>query len=172
MYSCTCLLFGTALLIILREFPPVRLLGPSILHYYLDTNEPSTFMKLNLLEITDVGVLLRIHTRSLKNTDVKNYKISENYQKNSTFFCKTENCTVKFQYLTKNNGNFYPEFFRIFRIRFFPGIFSCRDLQGVKLFANFLATFTTYYINYICSLVRWQKVAAMKNAKNILFWGK
>ena len=154
MYSCTCLLFGTALLIILREFPPVRLLGPSILHYYLDTNEPSTFMKLNLLEITDVGVLLRIHTRSLKNTDVKDYKISENYQKNSTFFCKTENCTVKFQYLTKNNGNFYPEFSRIFRIRFFPGIFSCRDFckgsNSLSIFAHF------YYINYICSLVRWQ----------------
>merc|ERR1712001_313877 len=107
---------------------------------------------------------------SLKNFDVKNDKISENYKKKSTFFNKTVHYTVQTQYLITNIGNFISGFFPDFPDPVFSRKFFLDGLGRGQTLCHFVAYF--YYINYLCSLVGWQGVADMKNAKNILVLGK
>merc|ERR1712001_352539 len=106
---------------------------------------------------------------SLKNFDVKNDKISENYKKKSTFLNKTVHYTVQTQYLITNIRNFISRFFPDFPDPVFSRKFFLYGLVRGETLCHFVAQF--YYINYICSLVCWQKLAGMKNAKNILFLG-
>ena len=98
---------------------------------------------------------------NLKN---RNVRISENYKKTSTFYHKIVIYAFHSQNLIKIPGFLDPEFFRIFRIRFFSGYKTVRGLAGGQFFHQY---FTNAYIFHILSKsIWWQKVAGMKNAKN------
>ena len=77
----------------------------------------------------------RIGVHKVKNCDVKNVKICWKSQKNPHYSINQWLIESILKIWPKIVKIWYPDFSRIFRIRFFPGIFSCRDLQGVKLFA-------------------------------------
>ena len=69
----------------------------------------------------------------------------------------------------KNSKNFISGFFPDFPDPVFSRNFFLEGLGGGQTLCHFVAYF--YYINYLCSLACWQKLAGMKNAKNILFLG-
>ena len=72
--------------------------------------------------------------------------------------------------LTQNNKILISGFFPDFPDPVFSQNFFLLRLAKGQTLCQFFAHF--YYINYICCLVTWQKLAGMKNAKNILFLGK
>ena len=74
------------------------------------------------------------------------------------------------QNLIKNTRNHRSGFFPDFPDPVFSRIFFLRGLAGGQTLGHF-DRFATK-LNDISPSVTWQKLADMKNAKNILFWGK
>ena len=98
---------------------------------------------------------------NLKN---RNVRISENYKKTSTFYHKIVIYAFHSQNLIKIPGFLDPEFFRIFRIRFFSGYKTVRGLAGGQTIdQNAMLKFLS---PSVLPVIWWQKLADMKNAKN------
>ena len=105
----------------------------------------------------------------VKNCDVKNVRIRLNRQKKSTVYHKTTIYSVHFEYLTKKRKIWYPDFFPEFPDPVFSRKKSLRDFAPWKTLGHF-EDFVTKQ-SFISPSVTWQKLADMKSAKNILFWG-
>ena len=106
----------------------------------------------------------------LKNGYFKNIRFVENDKNFFAMIHISSQGMFKSQYLSKNSWNFISRFFPDFPDPVFSRKKIVCGLVQSQTLCQYFAHF--YYINYICSLVRWQKVADMKNAKNILFWAK
>ena len=106
---------------------------------------------------------------SQRNWHFKNIKIVENFKKTQLLFINQHFCMFIKQNLFQNIKNFISGFFPDFP----DPVFSLKKILYGLVRGQTLCHFVAYFynINYICSLACWQKLAGMKNAKNILFLG-
>ena len=115
-------------------------------------------------------IFKELESIKLKIVMPKNVRISLNRQKKSTVYHKTTIYGVHSEYIIKKIKIWYPDFFPDFPDPVFSRKKKLLRLAHGQTLRHFVVNKSLFHI--LLSLATWQKLADMKNAKNILFWGK
>ena len=94
-----------------------------------------TMITPNFIGNINIDIFFHSDICRLRNCNFENIKIIENYKKNLLCFIYHPVVWSNSNICPKIPGILYPDFSRIFRIRFFPGKKQCAVLRAVRLSA-------------------------------------